>query len=71
MPQIIHCGRLPQPVWGHELPQLLDDVAHQLLVSSLSVLSGKAEGKPVEVQDDKFLGQSQEPLDALNSLEGV
>ena len=71
MPQIIHCGRLPQPVWGHELPQLLDDVAHQLLVSSLSVLSGEAEGKPVEVQDDKFLGQSQEPLDALNRLEGV
>ena len=71
MPQIIHSGRLPQPVRGHELPQLLNDVAHQLLVPSLSVLPGEAEGKPVEVQDDKFFGQPQEPLDASNSLEGV
>ena len=71
MPQIIHGGGLPQPVGGHELPQLLDDVAHQLLVSSLRVLPGEAEGKPVEVQDDKFLGQSEEPFDALNRLEGV
>ena len=71
MPQIIHSGRLPQPVRGHELPELLHDEAHQLLVSSLGVLSGEAEGKPVEVQDDKFFGQPQEPLDASNSLEGV
>ena len=71
MPQVIHSGRLPQPVRGHELPQLLNDEAHQLLVSALGVLAGEAEGKPVEVQDDKFFGQSEEPLDALNSLEGV
>ena len=65
IPQILHSGRLAQPVRGHELPELLNDVAHQLFVPPLGVLSRKAEGKSVEVQDDKLLGESEEPLDVL------
>ena len=65
MPQIVHGGGLAKPVRSHELPELLNDVAHQLFVPPLGVLSRKAEGKSVEVQDDKLLSQSEEPLDVL------
>lgn len=65
MPQIVHCGGLAKPVRSHELPELFNDVAHQLFVPPLGVLSRESEGKSVEVQDDKLLGQSEEPLDIL------
>ena len=68
VPQIVHGGGLAQPVRRHELPELLVDVADQLVVPPSRVLALEAEWKTVEVKNHKFLGHPQESLDSVHRL---